>query len=152
MWDEFSLYQCTFVNAKDVLPHIGHQLTTLDLLETSNSQAVWLLRTGIAGGILPRLRSLGIQLRTSTHSKDKAENGHGWREDEHGRPSQDSRKRFQRYFDSNYIMSIAKAAPNLEELDLMGPSYDQLVSNLSPRGEIGLQYSSDRTQSLPRCP
>ncbi|EIN09960.1 hypothetical protein PUNSTDRAFT_125934, partial [Punctularia strigosozonata HHB-11173 SS5] len=118
--------KCTFVNARSVLPHIGHQLTTLDLLETSNSQAVWLLRTRVSGGILPRLRSLGIQLRASTNSKNKAENGHGWREDERGHPSQESRKKFQRYFDGNYVMSVAKAAPNLEELELMGPSCDRL--------------------------
>ena len=33
-----------------------------------------------------------------------------------------------RKFDGNYIMSISKAAPNLEELELMGSSDDTLVS------------------------
>ena len=33
-----------------------------------------------------------------------------------------------RKFDGNYIMSISKAAPNLEELELMGTSDDTLVS------------------------
>ena len=38
------------------------------------------------------------------------------------------RKRPSREFDGNYIMSISKAAPNLEELELMGTSDDTLVT------------------------
>ena len=33
-----------------------------------------------------------------------------------------------RKFDGNYIMSLSKAAPNLEELELMGMSDDTLAS------------------------
>ena len=35
-----------------------------------------------------------------------------------------------RKFDRNYIMSLPKAAPNLDELKLMGTSSDTLVSLL----------------------
>jgi hypothetical protein len=112
------------------LPHVGHQLLSLDLLDTYNSQAVHLLRTGVPGGVLPSLRSMGIQLRPSSH-EDRLEDGHRWREDEHGRSSVDNSGQSTRYFDGNYIMSVANAAPNLEELELMGPSEGRLVHDKS---------------------
>jgi hypothetical protein len=45
--------------------------------------------------------------------------------------SQADAKKPSRQFDRNYIMSISKAAPNLEELELMGTSDGTLVSLLS---------------------
>jgi hypothetical protein len=41
-------------------------------------------------------------------------------------------KKPRRDFDGNYIMSIAKAAPNLEELELMGRSNDTIVRLFTP--------------------
>jgi len=78
---------------------------------------------------LPALRSLSIyhELGNSPTPPE----GHRWREDENGGVSQADAKKPSMQFDGNYIMSISNAAPNLEELELMGTSDDTFVSLLS---------------------
>ena len=101
-------------------------LKRLSLLYTRNAQGPYLLRAVVPEGVLLALRSLSIH-RDSRNSPILQE-GHLWREDENGGVSQADARRPSRQFDGNYIMSISKAAPNLEELELMGTSDDSLVS------------------------
>ncbi|KAF8963429.1 hypothetical protein BDZ97DRAFT_1919861 [Flammula alnicola] len=91
-----------------------------------NAQGPYLLRVVAQNGILPALRSLGIHRESGNSPKPRE--GHRWREDENGDMSEADAKRPARQFDGNYIMSLSKAAPNLEELELMGTSDDTLDS------------------------
>jgi hypothetical protein len=86
------------------------------------------LRVISQGGILSALRSLGIHCDSGNSRKPRV--GHRWREDENGDVSEADAMKPARQFDGNYIMSLSKAAPNLEELELMGTSDDTLVSRL----------------------
>lgn len=97
-------------------------------MNTYNAQGPYLLRALVPEGILPALRSLSIHSESGNSPKPRE--GHRWREDENGDVSQADAKKPSRQFDGNYIMSISKAAPNLEELELMGKSDDTLVSRL----------------------
>jgi hypothetical protein len=101
-------------------------LIRLSLLDTYNAQGPYLLRAAVPDGVLLALRSLSIH-RYSENSH-KPREGHRWREDENGGVSQANVRKPSRQFDGNYIMSLSKAAPNLEELELMGTSDDSLVS------------------------
>ena len=100
-------------------------LIRLSLLYTCNAQGPYLLRAVVPEGVLLALRSLSIH-RDPRNSPILQ--GHLWREDENGGVSQADARRPSRQFDGNYIMSISKAAPNLEELELNGTSDDSLVS------------------------
>ena len=81
-------------------------------------------------GKLPALRSLGIHLEAGNSPKPRP--GHRWREDENGIDTEADFKKPRRDFDGNYIMSITKAAPNLEELELIGRSNDTIVRLSTP--------------------
>jgi hypothetical protein len=67
-------------------------------------------------------------MTTSLSSEFIKLDGNRWREDEEGRITTVSRKKAERYFDGNYLMSLTKAAPHLEELELSGTFRDSLVS------------------------
>ena len=118
------VWQCDAESALVLLPLVSK----LSILDTYNAQGPYLLRVAVPGGVLLALRSLSI-IRDSGYSP-KPREGHRWREDENGGVSQADPKKPSRQFDGNYIMSISKAAPNLEELELMGTSDDTLVSFL----------------------
>jgi len=109
------------------------------------------LRVVAQDGVLPALRSLGIQL-DSRNSPDPQE-GDKWREDEDGNVTEADAERLARPFDGNYIMSLSKAAPNLEELELMGASDDTLASFLSFSAACcGSELIRCRIPSLHHCP
>ena len=110
-----------------LLPHVAKRLKSLTLLGTYNAQAPYLLRTITPDGVLPMLRSLSIHLHTSRHSKVVVCEGNRWREDEEGLITESSKRKAERWFDGNYLMSVAKAAPRLQELHLSGMSRDTLV-------------------------
>jgi len=97
-------------------------------VDTYSAQGPYLLRAVVPDGILPALRNLSI--RHDPWNIPELLEGRQWREDENGGVSQADAKKPSRQFDGNYIMSISKAAPNLEELELMGTSDDTLVSSL----------------------
>ena len=118
--------QCNANHALVLLPRVSNSLIKLYLWETYNAQGPYLLRVVSQGGILPALRSLGIH-RDSGNSP-KPREGHRWRENENGDVSEANAKKSARQYDGNYIMSLSKAAPNLEELELMGTSDDTLAS------------------------
>jgi len=118
--------QCSADHAFVLLPRVSNSLIKLCLWETYNAQGPYLLRVVSQGGILPALRSLGIH-RDSGNSP-KPREGHRWREDENGDVSEANARKPARQYDGNYIMSLSKAAPNLEELELMGTSDDTLAS------------------------
>ena len=127
--NEFYLivWQCNIDYALVLVPVASKMLIRLSLLHTYNSQGPYLLRAAVPEGVLLALRSLSID-RDSGNSP-KPRKGHRWREDENGNVLQvNAKKPARREFDGNYIMSISKAAPNLEELELMGTSDDTLVS------------------------
>lgn len=116
-----------FEDARVIIPHAAKRLERLMLLDTHNAQAPYLLRAVAPEGVLPALRSLTVELLTWSHPTIVKGEGNRWREDEGGRVTQTSKRRTARWFDGNYIMSISKAAPNLEELELSGTSCDTLV-------------------------
>jgi hypothetical protein len=120
--------QCTFSSAKSLLPHIFSQLVSLTLFETINAQALYLLRGVTLGGILPNLRSLGIRLISSSHSRMVKLEGNRWYEDDRGHISEVSKRKALRYFDVNYLVILAKAVPSVEELELLGCSNISIVS------------------------
>jgi hypothetical protein len=122
------LWQCNVGYALVLLPKVSKMLIRLSLLDTYNAQAPYLLRAAVPEGVLLALRSLSIHLDSG--NSPIPQEGHRWREDENGVVSQADAKKPSRKFDGNYIMSISKAAPNLEELELMGTSDDTLVSPL----------------------
>lgn len=132
MFPKLSYLRCNVNHALVLLPWVSNSLTKLYLWETYNAQGPYLLRVVSQGGILPALRSLGID-RDSGNSP-KPREGHRWRENENGDVSEANARKPARQFDGNYIMSLSKAAPNLEELELMGTSddtLDSLTSSLS---------------------
>jgi hypothetical protein len=120
--------QCSIEYALVLLPRASKMLIRLSLLDTYNAQGPYLLRAAVPEGVFLALRSLSIHRDSGNSSKSRE--GHRWREDENGVVSQADVKKPSRQFDGNYIMSISKAAPNLEELELMGTSDDTLVSPL----------------------
>ena len=124
-----------------ILPYAANRLESLILFSTYNAQAPYLLRAVTPDGTLPTLRSLSIHLLTypqsvsiniltAKHLWDTVLEGNRWREDERGNVTSANINKAQRWFDGNYIMSISKAAPNLEELELSGTSRDTLVRQL----------------------
>ena len=110
-----------------LLPHVAKRLKSLTLLATCNAQAPYLLRTIVPDGVLPMLRSLSIHLLSSSHAKYVIREGNRWREDEEGRITEASKRKARRWFDGNYLTSVAKATPRLQELHLSGASSDTLV-------------------------
>ncbi|KAG6818328.1 hypothetical protein H0H93_005949, partial [Arthromyces matolae] len=119
MLPNLTILKSDFISAKILLPHISESLISLYLWGTYNAQAPYLLRTVPKRGILPALRSLGIQQQECIISSMVHDEGHHWREDENGTVTGAPLRKEARKFDGNYIMSIATAAPNLEELELM---------------------------------
>jgi hypothetical protein len=59
--------------------------------------------------------------------------GNRWYEDGDGRISEVSKRKAIRYFDANYLATLAKAVPELEELELVGQSNDGIVSSSTSR-------------------
>lgn len=103
------------------------QLINLGLIDTVNAQALYLLRVITPTGTMPQLRSLGVELRSSKHSRSVTFEGNRWYEDGQGHISEVSKRKAVRYFDANYVATLVKAAPNVEELELIGYSNDSLV-------------------------
>ena len=101
-------------------------LIRLSLLGTSERQGPYVLRAVVPEGVLLALRSLSIHL-TLDFFGPKQE-GQLWWEAENGVVSKEDTKRQTRRFDGSYIVSLSRGAPNLEELELMGPSDGILVS------------------------
>ena len=116
------------MSAKSLLPYIFSRLVSLTLVETINAQALYLLRVITPGGILPRLRSLGIHLTASSDSNKVRLEGNRYYEDDEGRVSEASQRGASRHFDANYLIVLAKAAPGVEELELLGRSNAAIVS------------------------
>ncbi|KAG6855981.1 hypothetical protein H0H87_008694 [Tephrocybe sp. NHM501043] len=129
MLPNLKFLKSNYSSAKILLPHVANQLVSLYLLETYNAQAPYLLRAVPEYGRLPALSSLGIHRTSGNSNNNRKYEGHRWREDENGAVMEiDPRANATRRFDGNYLMSIAKAAPNLEELELMGDSDDTINS------------------------
>ena len=78
---------------------------------------------------MAQLRSLGVQLVSSLHSGYLALEGSTWYEDGNGHISRRRPRDAMstRYFDANYVTTLYKAAPNLDELELIGPSNGNIV-------------------------
>ncbi|KAG6835732.1 hypothetical protein H0H93_015264 [Arthromyces matolae] len=134
MLPNLRILKSNFISARILLPHLSRSLTSLCVLGTYNAQAPYLLRVVPKDGTLPALRSLGIQRFSGNSSKPYE--GHCWREDESGAVTQVPFYKSARKFDGNYLMSIAKGAPNLEELELMGESNDTIDSITSALGRL----------------
>ncbi|KAF8816838.1 hypothetical protein BYT27DRAFT_6378676 [Phlegmacium glaucopus] len=119
--------QCNVRCAVVLLARASKKLIRLSLLDTYNAQGLYLLSAIVPGGVLPALRSLGIHRNSGNSPKPREE--HPWRDDDNGGVLHAGAKNSSMQFDGNYIMYLSKAAPNLEELELMGTSDDILVSH-----------------------
>jgi hypothetical protein len=78
---------------------------------------------------MAQLRSLGVQLVSSLNLFDVTLEGNGWYDYEDG--SDISKQVIMRYFDARYVAALAKAAPNLEELELIGLSNGDIVCQIT---------------------
>jgi hypothetical protein len=81
----------------------------------------------VPGGVLPALRSLSIHLWTSQLPYHTVAVGSRWREDNKGHITEATEGPAEQWFDGGYLLSVAKAAPNLRELELFGESRDPIV-------------------------
>ncbi|KIM74234.1 hypothetical protein PILCRDRAFT_709424 [Piloderma croceum F 1598] len=145
---KLSVLMASFDDVRTVVPLLGDQLINLTVTSSINAQVPYLLRSVLPDG-LASLRSLGIyQLNAGkTVMEDIWEGGH-WHEDEHGNVSQVS---IALRIDQTYIMSIARGAPNLEELELIGECQESITSALSMFSNLKRLYiSGDRyPQGIP---
>lgn len=91
-----------------------------------NAQVPFLLRSVLPNG-LASLRSLGIYQRGSNHTREIIWEGSRWHEDEDGNISEVSKKKSATLIDASYIISLARGAPNLQELELIGESKPPIV-------------------------
>ena len=101
------------------------RLVNLSLVNVVDSQALYLLRVITPTGTMSQLRSLGLQIVSSSSILE----GSTWYEGSDGRIS-DTRKRGAmptRHFDANYVATLSKATPNLDELELIGHSDGSIV-------------------------
>jgi len=124
-----------FADVCMLMPILGDQLVNLTILKSINAQVPYLLRSVLPNG-LGSLRSLGIHQEATKHSKEILREGGQWHEDEHGniREISISKRKAARFFDAPYIMSLARGAPNLEDLELIGsckPPIGPIATSLS---------------------
>ncbi|KAG2011634.1 hypothetical protein CC2G_011727 [Coprinopsis cinerea AmutBmut pab1-1] len=107
--------ECNFHDAlllSDVLP----QLQALHIHESYNSQVPYLLRAKTSSGILPNLKSLGIAQTPMPYKQAVLLKGAVWRESEDGQFHENDGKVKISSWQQDYLRSVARAAPNLEEL------------------------------------
>jgi len=88
------------------------------------------LRSIVPDGVLPQLRSLTVDLRTSCHAEAITREGSRWVETKEGVVTEMDEDYADRWFDHNYLMTLSKAAPHLQELHLSGTSSDH-IGNLT---------------------
>jgi hypothetical protein len=113
------IFQGSFEHCRDLLLCLGDQLVNLTVTKTINAQVPYLLRTLLPHPLL-FLRSLGIDQGASNHHQEVTREGALWREDEDGNVTKTSKRKAKSFIDSIYITSLARCAPNLEELGLDG--------------------------------
>ncbi|KAF9456648.1 hypothetical protein BDZ94DRAFT_1302414 [Collybia nuda] len=129
---------CWFTSAPaDLLPKLRHlrvhwndalllapilgRVLSLSIHESINAQIPYLLRTLCSKG-LPNLRSLDIGQAPSSSNKNKSIEGSLWYEDKKGVFQRATNKASRTVFD-NFMHSIVRAAPNLEEIGFHGASF-----------------------------
>ncbi|KAJ3509938.1 hypothetical protein NLJ89_g4951 [Agrocybe chaxingu] len=107
---------------KDVrsLAPILHQLVSLTVYESINAQVPYLLRSVLPDG-LPHLKALSIEQSPSASSKNVNNEGSLWYETAEGEFKEVKVHKGSRSVVDGYIHSIARGAPNIEELSF--PSY-----------------------------
>ncbi|KDR73787.1 hypothetical protein GALMADRAFT_72339 [Galerina marginata CBS 339.88] len=112
-------FQANFVNVLPLAP-ILQQLVSLSIDQSINAQVPYLLRSAIPSG-LPHLKSLEIDQDFSSYPHVLRLEGTTWYESA-DRTFHEARdlKQASRTFANDYIESIARGAPNLEELALHG--------------------------------
>jgi len=101
------------------VPVIGEQLVSLTVTASYNAQVPYLLRSVLPNG-LPSLRSLGIHQYSGKGSRDFFQEDARWEEDEHGNVGESSKRKMAQSFNAAYMISLARGAPNIEELELTG--------------------------------
>jgi hypothetical protein len=98
-----------------ILSPILSQLVSLRVYNTINAQLPYLLRAVLPDG-LPNLKSLNIGQRPSNSGKNVDVEGALWYETEDGKFREAKVTKAQRSVVNGYIPSIARGAPNLEEI------------------------------------
>jgi hypothetical protein len=114
-----------------LVPLLGDQLVNLTISNSINWQVPYLLRSVLPNG-LPSLRSLGITQRESMNYGEARLPGCRWREDEDGTIREVNERNAWTNVDSAYITSLARGAPNLEELEVDGTCQSLIVRTCSP--------------------
>jgi hypothetical protein len=126
-----SVHQGTFDQVSTIIPLVGDQLINLTIHDTINAQVPYLLRSVLPNGLLS-LRSLGIEQRASNNSREVLWPGSRWRENVDGTFREVSKRKAPTTVDVAYITSLARGAPNLEELELQGECQLPIVRICSP--------------------
>jgi hypothetical protein len=127
-----SLYQGSFDQVSMLVPLLGDQLVNLTISNSINGQVPYLLRSVLPNG-LPSLRSLGITQRKSFDFAEARLPGCRWREEEDGTIREVIIHNAPTKVDLAYIKSLARGAPNLEELELDAKCQFPIVRTCSPQ-------------------
>ncbi|CAA7266339.1 unnamed protein product [Cyclocybe aegerita] len=115
---------------KDVrtLAPILHQLVSLTVYESINAQVPYLLHSVLPDG-LPNLKALRIEQSPSASSKNVNNEGSLWYETADGDFKEAKVHKGSRSVVDGYIHSVARGAPNIEELSF--PSYSIDVADFA---------------------
>ncbi|KDR68803.1 hypothetical protein GALMADRAFT_231127 [Galerina marginata CBS 339.88] len=104
-----------------VLAPILNRLASLAILFSSDTQIPYLLRSVLPNG-LPNLRSLLIDPRHETsYPPNPLTEGTDWYETEDGQFGQNNENKAGEGIFHNYMHSIVRGAPNIEEIGMRGP-------------------------------
>jgi len=110
-----------------LLAPILNQLISLSIHNSVNAQIPYLFRSILPNG-LPNLKSLNIGQMSSSNSQYKTAEGNNWYESEDGTFKT---KRTPRTVFNDFMHSIVRAVPNLEELGFHGPKKRLVLSSLA---------------------
>ncbi|KDR68789.1 hypothetical protein GALMADRAFT_129137 [Galerina marginata CBS 339.88] len=127
-----------------VLAPILHRLTGLAIYQSINAQVPYLLRSVLPNG-LPGLKSLYIGQLPSASGKNNKVDGALWYETYDGIFKENKVQKAKIDIFHNFIHSIVRGAPNLEELGMQGylsePSFfENLALQLAPFNQLQRLY------------
>ncbi|KAF9535012.1 hypothetical protein CPB83DRAFT_843334 [Crepidotus variabilis] len=118
-----------------VLAPILHLLITLSIHNSVNGQIPYLLRKVIPTG-LPKLRSLGIgqwESNACPYQDSALQEGQDWCETSEGKKFQVKRGHQSRTVFDNYMHSVVRGAPNLEEIAFYRDHYLSSFPSIADR-------------------
>ncbi|KAF9531449.1 hypothetical protein CPB83DRAFT_761386 [Crepidotus variabilis] len=140
-----------WIDARRLAP-ILHQLIVLSIHDSVNAQIPYLFREVLPNG-LSNLRSLSIAQWPFQSTKANAPEGSFWYEDEDGTFHQAKEKDPGRTVFQNYMHSIVRAAPNVEEIGFLSlfplPEAVHDLNNLSNLKRLYHKNWYDSFETIP---